>query len=96
MPTTPEEALAAALAKMSDAGVGPSARAIFAANFEALAAGSTGMIREADVEPVGAAAETMGTSTPGPADPADLEALSRTVLIRLNGGLGTSMGMDRA
>ena len=93
---TPEEALAAALAKMSDAGVGPSARAIFAANFEALAAGSTGMIREADVEPVGAAAETMGTSTPGPADPADLEALSRTVLIRLNGGLGTSMGMDRA
>ena len=96
MPTTPEEALAAALAKMSDAGVGPSARAIFAANFEALAAGSAGMIREADVEPVGAAAETMGTSTPGPADPADLEALSRTVLIRLNGGLGTSMGMDRA
>ena len=53
MPTTPEEALAAALAKMSDAGVGPSARAIFAANFEALAAGSAGMIREADVEPVG-------------------------------------------
>ena len=66
----------------------------FAHYYDQLAAGQTGLIPEREIEPV--------TSLP---DYEDLdaglesvgeEALSHTVLLKLNGGLGTSMGLARA
>lgn len=79
--------------KMSEAGVDETAVEVFSHYYRALAAGETGMMPEAEIEPL-----------PDPVHLADVEvadadardALSRTVVIKLNGGLGTSMGMTRA
>jgi UTP--glucose-1-phosphate uridylyltransferase len=81
-----------ALAKMRAAGVNQSAQAIFARYFGELADGATGLIPEASIEPL---------SDPDSLDdiverPDDRAALAQTAVIRLNGGLGTSMGLDRA
>jgi UTP--glucose-1-phosphate uridylyltransferase len=78
--------------KMAAAGVNPTARAIFAHYWGQLASGVSGMIAEADVEPVANPA----SAPSGPPTREDLEALGATAMIRLNGGLGTSMGLDRA
>jgi UTP--glucose-1-phosphate uridylyltransferase len=81
-----------AVAKMRAGGVNPTAIEVFANYYGQLAAGATGMIPEATIEPL--------TDVPRADDlvetPADVAALSRTALIRLNGGLGTSMGLDKA
>ncbi|MBN2808021.1 MAG: UTP--glucose-1-phosphate uridylyltransferase [Deltaproteobacteria bacterium] len=62
--------------------------------FRRLLAGATGEVSESEIEPVSglADAETLGV------EPAEIgrQALSQTVLIKLNGGLGTSMGLERA
>jgi UTP--glucose-1-phosphate uridylyltransferase len=81
-----------ALAKMEAAGVGPAARAIFAHYYAELLSGETGLIPEADVEPVTGPAALDGA----PADDDDLVAFGETAVIRLNGGLGTSMGLNQA
>ncbi|MCB0213609.1 MAG: UTP--glucose-1-phosphate uridylyltransferase [Anaerolineae bacterium] len=59
-----------------------------------LVEGQTGMIPEADIEPVDSLpdAETFSAAL----SEAGQTALSQTVLIKLNGGLGTSMGLDKA
>ena len=65
----------------------------FAAAFAALVSGATGTLSEREIEPVAAvpdAADFAGLEGAG------AEALARTVVIKLNGGLGTSMGMTRA
>ena len=76
----------AVLQKMRDAGVGEAAVRTFADQLERLRAGETGALPEADLEPV--------ASLP---DADELEAgdapLDRVVVLKLNGGLGTSMGM---
>ncbi|MBX3059093.1 MAG: UTP--glucose-1-phosphate uridylyltransferase [Anaerolineae bacterium] len=66
----------------------------FAGYYEQLMAGSTGLIPEAEIQPV--------TSLPD-ADTFSEEmaaigeaAMSRTAVIKLNGGLGTSMGLEQA
>lgn len=66
----------------------------FAGYYEQLVAGSTGLIPEAEIEPV--------TSLPD-ADTFSEElaavgeaVLPRTAVIKLNGGLGTSMGLEQA
>ncbi|MDR0436017.1 MAG: UTP--glucose-1-phosphate uridylyltransferase [Propionibacteriaceae bacterium] len=84
--------LNAALRKMAVANVNASAQAVFAEYYRQLEAGVTGMIAEADVEPLG----DVATPDLDAWDTADVAALSRTVLIRLNGGLGTSMGLAQA
>ncbi|MCB1182464.1 UTP--glucose-1-phosphate uridylyltransferase [bacterium] len=59
-----------------------------------LAAGATGLIPEAEIVPV--------TSLPGPEDVTERHRergrreLARAILLKLNGGLGTGMGLDRA
>jgi UTP--glucose-1-phosphate uridylyltransferase len=63
----------------------------FLANFEhyyrQLESGETGMLPEADIEPVDSVEDAAGL-------PRDHDApLDRAVVIKLNGGLGTSMGM---
>jgi UTP--glucose-1-phosphate uridylyltransferase len=77
---------------MDDAGTSPTARVIFADNWLRLAGGETGLVAEADVEPLAEAPSV----DPEPVDAAGVAALAATALIRLNGGLGTSMGLARA
>jgi UTP--glucose-1-phosphate uridylyltransferase len=75
---------------MRAAGVPDVAVETFAEQLERLRAGETGVLAEADIEPV--------AELPDAGElPSDKEgaraALDRTVVIKLNGGLGTSMGM---
>jgi UTP--glucose-1-phosphate uridylyltransferase len=87
------EGLAAAQQKMRDGDVHPAAIDVFSYYYEQLESGATGMISEADIRPL----EDVPTLADLPDDErADAEALGSTVVIKLNGGLGTSMGMDRA
>jgi UTP--glucose-1-phosphate uridylyltransferase len=79
--------------KMTSAGVHPTAIAVFAHYHGVLASGETGMIAEDDIEPV--------EQLPRLADVGDdaataRGALARTAVVKLNGGLGTSMGMQQA
>jgi UTP--glucose-1-phosphate uridylyltransferase len=78
---------------MAQAGVHPHAIAVFAYYYGVLASGETGMLAEPDLEPVG---DLPHVADLEPDPRAAREALARTVVIKLNGGLGTSMGMDTA
>ena len=88
-----EEGLRAASEKMRADGVADAAIDVFAHYYRELEAGATGMLPEADIEPV--ADLPRADDLPDPPDGGG-EALGRTVMIKLNGGLGTSMGMTRA
>jgi len=88
-----DEGLRQAKEAMHAGGVHPRAISVFEHYYRELESGATGMIAEAEIEPL--------------VDPPRLvdldinpqvarEALARTAVIKLNGGLGTSMGMDRA
>lgn len=79
--------------KMSDAGVAEAAIETFTRFYGLLESGATGLVREADVEPL-PDLPRHADLTVSPQDAAD--ALARTAVIKLNGGLGTSMGMDKA
>jgi UTP--glucose-1-phosphate uridylyltransferase len=85
------EGLQACIEKMRDAGVADVAIETFAELYERLAAGETGLIGEDEIEPV----DSVPDADELPAvDGGDL--LDQAVVIKLNGGLGTSMGMTRA
>jgi UTP--glucose-1-phosphate uridylyltransferase len=61
--------------------------------YSVLAAGSQGLIPEAEIDPVGSVptiADVAGYTAAGK------EAIKRGVVLKLNGGLGTSMGLDKA
>lgn len=62
--------------------------------YNQLAAGQTGLIPEADIKPIASLpdAETFGKSLVE----VGKAALPQTILLKLNGGLGTSMGLDKA
>jgi len=83
--------LQACVEKMRDAGVADVAIDTFAELYERLAAGETGLIGESDIEPV----ESVPDFDALPAAE-DGDLLDQAVVIKLNGGLGTSMGMTRA
>jgi UTP--glucose-1-phosphate uridylyltransferase len=77
---------------MVAAGVHPLAIDVFAHHYRQLERGETGMIPESAIEPL---------DMPALADAeideeAGARALRETAIIKLNGGLGTSMGMERA
>ena len=84
--------LNAARDKMVAAGVDPLAIEVFAHYYRLLEHGETGMIPEATIEPLDA--ESIAEVEVD--DDVAAKALDATVVIKLNGGLGTSMGMDRA
>ena len=88
-----EEGLRAASEKMRADDVADAAIDVFAHYYRELEAGATGMLPEADIEPV--ADLPRAADLPDPPD-GGKDALGRTVMIKLNGGLGTSMGMTRA
>ena len=85
--------LEAARERMQTAGVHPRAIAVFEAFYAQLEGGGTGMIAEADVDPLTGIAHADELEL---SDEAVREAAAQTVIIKLNGGLGTSMGLDRA
>lgn len=80
--------------KMRRAGVAENAITVFSHYYEQLAEGATGVVAESSISPVTdlpALTDLLGQGrTPS------AEALDRTVVIKLNGGLGTSMGMTKA
>ncbi|MGL4832497.1 MAG: UTP--glucose-1-phosphate uridylyltransferase [Propionibacteriaceae bacterium] len=88
-----EQGLAAAVTKMRDAGVNETAIKVFAHLYGEVEAGATGTIPEASIRPV---VDPAAFTPTGKVSDSDLEALSKTVIIKLNGGLGTSMGLDAA
>src|SRR4051812_41957420 len=78
--------------KMAAAGVDAVAIETFAHYYRLLEHGETGMIPESTIEPVDIDALRDVEVT----DDQAAAAIRTTAIIRLNGGLGTSMGMDRA
>jgi len=87
------DGLRACEAKMRSAGIGEAEIATFGHYYELLLTGATGLVLEADIEPVGElpCLEDLPRDTAGEAG-----ALRATAIIKLNGGLGTSMGLPRA
>src|SRR3954466_3446315 len=75
--------------KMRAAGVSEAARAAFARRLERLAGGDTGVMHGDELEPV--RAPPAFADLPDECDPAILDS---AVVIKLNGGLGTSMGLS--
>ncbi len=84
-----DPALDAATAKLTADGAASSVIAAFIDRYNRLASGETGYVYEADLEPL--------TNPPMLADQelgdAATQALAQTAVVRLNGGLGTSMGL---
>src|SRR3954449_12421265 len=78
--------------KMVAAGVDEVAIETFAHYYRLLEHGETGMIPETSIDPVDM--ESLASVEVSPEDAA--AAIRSTAVIKLNGGLGTSMGMDRA
>jgi len=88
-----ETGLRLAQEKMSAAGVSQQAIDVFTHYYAQLEEGVTGFISEDSIDPV-TDPDLLSDVTVGPDDAK--AALASTVVIKLNGGLGTSMGMDKA
>jgi UTP--glucose-1-phosphate uridylyltransferase len=84
------DGLQAAEAKMREAGMPDPAVAVFRRKYREVAEGATGTLPSGELEPV----SDVPRFEDLPEAPPD--ALADTVVIKLNGGLGTSMGLDRA
>jgi len=87
------DGLAQARDKMQQGGVHPHAIEVFAHYYRELESGATGVIAEHEVDPVTALPRLADVVVD---DEQATAALARTAVLKLNGGLGTSMGMDRA
>jgi UTP--glucose-1-phosphate uridylyltransferase len=85
-----DDELRQGLAKMRADGVSDVGVKTFAHYFERLRAGDAGELAESEIEPVDELpdADELAADEDGARD-----ALKRTVVVKLNGGLGTSMGM---
>jgi UTP--glucose-1-phosphate uridylyltransferase len=84
--------LTAAINKMKKAKVDPTAIRVFANQYRALASGATGIIHEDDILPLQSLPKTDDLKVH---KNHALAALNKTVVIKLNGGLGTTMGLDK-
>ena len=85
------DALRAATDKMRAAGVPELAVSVFSSYHDQLRSEATGTIPESSIDPLG---EVAHLDDVRPGDAAVTEALGRTVVVKLNGGLGTSMGIS--
>ncbi len=77
--------------KMTAAGMGDAAIRAFRRNYEALLRDESGMIPEDSISPASGLATLDDIAEAGPADGA---LLAKAVVIKLNGGLGTGMGLQ--
>ncbi len=82
--------LEASIDKMRRDGMGDAAVEAFATAYERLREGETGVLPESDIEPVDDLPSA--TDLPDAGEEAG-GALDHAVVVKLNGGLGTSMGM---
>ena len=73
---------------MRDEGIGDLAIRVFEQNVETVARGEAGYVRESDIRPL--------TDVPRITHATGGEAIRQTAVIKLNGGLGTSMGLAKA
>ena len=87
-----ESGLEAALQKMESAGLSPAARASFTRAWRQAASGDAGLMAENTLEP----AENISVLADIPRVPPDPALLDKLCLIKLNGGLGTGMGLEKA
>ncbi|PNW84329.1 hypothetical protein CHLRE_04g229700v5 [Chlamydomonas reinhardtii] len=81
-------------AKMKAANLSQAAIAAFKKNYDQLVAGVTGMVAEADISSADGLPYLTSLPHVSPADAKSL--LSATAVLKLNGGLGTSMGLEKA
>ncbi|MFN7141080.1 MAG: UTP--glucose-1-phosphate uridylyltransferase, partial [Limisphaerales bacterium] len=79
--------------KMRNNKVSDAAIRAFENNYSNLVAGQTGLIPESQIEPVTSLLRYEDLSK---AEPDAKSLLARTVVLKLNGGLGTSMGLEKA
>ena len=79
--------------KMVKAGVSRAAIDVFTHYYAQLEAGATGLILEDSIDPLTNPDSLTGVSV---GETEANAAFAKTAIIKLNGGLGTSMGMDRA
>jgi UTP--glucose-1-phosphate uridylyltransferase len=93
LPRVSADGLTASVEKMRREGVGQAAVDTFAYYYRRLRDGETGALPEAEIEPVPEAPYADDLPDAGEEGRA---ALDRAVVLKLNGGLGTSMGMTRA
>jgi UTP--glucose-1-phosphate uridylyltransferase len=88
-----EDGLRAGVEKMRAEGVAEPAIRAFEHYYRQLEAGETGLMPEESIEPVA----DVPSLDELPQDPeAERDALRHAIVLRLNGGLGTSMGLQRA
>jgi len=78
---------------MTAAGIAPMAIDVFAHHYRQLEAGGSGYLRECDIAPLVTVPRLDQAAV---TEPQAREALAATAMIKLNGGLGTSMGVRTA
>ncbi|HWH94218.1 MAG TPA: UTP--glucose-1-phosphate uridylyltransferase [Baekduia sp.] len=83
--------LDAAIDKMRAEGLGDAAVESFARQYRRLREGETGTLAETEIDPVATLPDADDLT-----EQADAALLDQAVVIKLNGGLGTSMGMTKA
>jgi UTP--glucose-1-phosphate uridylyltransferase len=88
-----EAGLRQARDKMVSAGVPAEAIEVFSNYYRQLESGATGLISEDSIDPLTTVDQLADMQIPAGQQQT---ALGQTVVIKLNGGLGTSMGMERA
>ncbi len=88
-----EAGLEAAREKMRTAGVATPAIEVFSHYYKLLESGETGLIREDSITPM---VDVPFLTDVQISDDDARDAIGKTVVIKLNGGLGTSMGLDKA
>ena len=87
----PVDGLTASVEKMRSDGVADAAVETFRRYYEQLRDGDVGALSEADLEPI----EELPDAEELPSDEGGArDALDRAVVLKLNGGLGTSMGLE--
>ena len=87
-----ESGLESALQKMESVGLSPAARASFTRAWRQAASGDAGLMPEDTIDP----AEGVPALTDIPAAAPDPALLDKLCVIKLNGGLGTGMGLEKA
>jgi UDP-N-acetylglucosamine pyrophosphorylase len=80
-------------AKMRGARASDAAIRAFRHSYESVNAGKTGLLPERDIQPVTDLPRFESISSPSSAND---ELLGQTVMLKLNGGLGTGMGLEKA